>query len=410
MNDPPLAAAAVDQVWDMLAQHVRPAERITVAPHDSLGRVLACDARAAFEFPPFDRAMMDGYAVRCDDFAGGETLLTNVGLARAGFEAPADISAGQCLQINTGAPMPPGADAVVMVEKTETADDGRIRLSDAPRRGQHFEKRGGIVAKDDLLVRASTRIGAGAVAAVIAGGLDHLSVFKTPRVGVLSTGDEIIAGGAGRAGAQIYDSNSVMLAELVRSSHGEPIQLGRCGDDRDGLRAVIEKGLACDVLCVTGGMSKGSHDLVPGLAEELGVKWLVRSLHMKPGKPMHIGRAPGGCWMLGLPGNPVSCAVCFLLFARAILDGLQGLAVRKPAHLRATLAADMPANGSRPLYQPGEWHVAQDGTVVVSPMNWRGSGDPFGMATANALVCRPADAPAAPAGDSVRIIPLDVPR
>ncbi len=410
MESPPLTAADVDQVWGVLAEHVRPARPISVAVQESLGHVLACDARAVFDFPPFDRAVMDGYAVRCDDLAGDETVLENVGLARAGHDIPADISNGQCLQINTGAPMPPSADAVVMVEKSEPAADGRVRLNDAPRPGQHCEKRGGILVRDDLLVRGGIRVGTGTLAALIAGGVQGLSVFPPPRVGVLSTGDEIIAGGDGRAGPQIYDSNSVMLSGLVESSHARPVRLGRCPDDRDALRALIQEGLACDVLCITGGMSMGSHDLVPALAEELGVEWLVTSLNMKPGKPMHVGRAPGGCWLIGLPGNPVSCAVCFLLFGRTILDGLQGLPVQRPAHLRATLAADMPTNGKRPLFQPGEWHVAQDGTPVVNPTPWRGSGDPFGLATANALIYRPAEAPRAPAGDSVRIIPLDVPR
>jgi molybdopterin molybdotransferase len=406
----PLTAADVDQVWAILAEHVRPAKPISVTVQESLGRVLASDARAAFDFPPFDRAVMDGYAVRCIDVSGDETILENVGLARAGHDIPTDIANGQCLRINTGAAMPASGNAVVMVEKSEPVADGHVRLKDTPRPGQHCEKRGGILAKGDLIVRGGIRIGAGTLAAMIAGGAEELSVFPPPRVGVLSTGDEIIAGGDSRAAGQIYDSNSVMLSGLVEAAHARPVRLGRCPDDRDALRALIQEGLACDVLCITGGMSKGSHDLVPELAEELGVEWLVTSLNMKPGKPMHIGRAPSGCWLVGLPGNPVSCAVCFLLFGRTILDGLQGLGAQPPAHMRATLAADMPINGKRPLFQPGEWHVARDGTPVVNPTPWRGSGDPFGLATANALVYRPAQAPGSPAGDTVRIIPLDVPR
>lgn len=185
---------------------------------------------------------------------------------------------------------------------------------------------------------------------------------------------------------------------------------GRCADEPASLRASLELGLSYDVMIVAGGMSKGTHDLVPSLLEELGVRWLVSSLNLKPGKPTRIGRAETGCWVLGLPGNPVSCAVCFLLFGRCLLQGLQGLGVRPPTHLPGVLADELGAVGERPMYQPGEWAVSPREEIVVTPGRWRGSGDPFGLVGANALIYRAAQSPPAQRGERVRFIPLEAPR
>jgi molybdopterin molybdotransferase len=261
-----------------------------------------------------------------------------------------------------------------------------------------------------LLVRAGTRIGPGAVAALVAGGIDRVTIFKRPAVALLSTGDEVVRAGRELKPGQIYDSNSVVLRELIGAAGGEAIGLGRCPDEPDRLKQAVAQGLEHDVLCIVGGMSKGTHDLVPAVLEELGVRWVVSGLNLKPGKPTRIGRAESGCWVVGLPGNPVSCAVCFLLFAHVILEGLQGLPVRRPPHLRGRTDADLPPNGARPMYQPAEWLVGADGGVQVSPLLWRGSGDPFGLALANALIHRPANAPAAPRGQTVDFVPFDRPR
>lgn len=405
-----LQAAPAEDVWDALARHVRPGPADETPLTDALGRVLAADLRTEFDFPPFDRAVMDGYAVRIEDFARQPTELTDLGLVRAGAAERLAVTPGTCARINTGAPLPEGAEAVVMVEKSETLSNGRIRLDDTPRPEQHLERRASMMKRGDLLVRAGTRLGGGALAAAVAGGVRKAAVFRTPRVALLSTGDEVVSPDDTLDGAQIFDSNSVALADFIRRAGGEPTRLGRCPDEQRELRGMLRGGLEYDVLCVTGGMSKGTHDLVPDALEKLGVEWLVESLHMKPGKPMRIGQAPGGCWVLGLPGNPVSCSVCFLLFGRALLDGLSGLPVRRPAVLHGRLDADMPANGPRPLYQPAEWHAMANGVVGVSPLIWRGSGDPFGMAIANALIQRPANAPSAAHGEAVPFIVLDTPR
>lgn len=405
-----LEAATPEQIWEALRAHVRPGRPRTLPVEEAIGCVLVNSARALHEFPPFDRAVMDGFAVRVSDFEGGKARLREVGLIRAGAVPSGPLEADTCVRINTGGQVPAGADAVVMVEQAREVGNGSVELEDDLAAGQYVERRGSIRKADELLVRAGARIGAGALAALVAGGIEEVEVFSRPRVAQLSTGDELVARGEELSEGQIHDSNSVALEELIRQAGGETVMFGRCPDDPSALRASLELGLSNDLLCVTGGMSQGTHDLVPRLLEELGVQWLVNGARLKPGKPLRIGQTETGCWVLGLPGNPVSCVVCFLLFGRVLLGGLQGLPVGPPPHAAGLLDADLPANGERPKYQPAEWWVGSEGENHVSPMVWRCSGDPFGMAVANALVYRAADAPAAPRGGAVRFIPLDLPR
>jgi molybdopterin molybdotransferase len=405
-----LESVTPDRIWEALRTHVQPGRRRTVEVEETIGCVLARDARSTLDFPPFDRAVMDGYAVRSSDFREGRARLRNVGLVRAGVAHPAPLEPGTCIRINTGAPLPAGADAVVMVEQARETGDRLVELEDEPDAGQHVDRRGSMRRADELLVRAGTRVNAGTLAALVAGGNSRVEVFSRPRVAQLTTGTELVERGEALRGGQIHDSNAAAVDELIRQAGGETVMYGRCPDDPAALRASLELGLSNELLCVTGGLSKGTHDLVPGLLEELGVHWLVVGARLNPGKPLRIGQSDGGCWVVGLPGNPVGCAVCFLLFARVVLEGLQGLPVARPPHVAGALEADLPANGPRAAYQPAEWSAGSGGAVHVSPLAWRGAGDPFGMAVANALVYRPADAPAAPRGETTLFIPLDLPR
>ncbi len=410
MHSRPLSNARAEQVWSLLADQVRAGPVVQRLTRQAVGQVLAADVRTAFDFPPHDRAVMDGYAVRAADFANGAAVLHCAGLVRAGEVQGPDVIPGGCVRINTGGALPTGADAVVMVERSTELDGGRVELRDAPRHEQHVERRGAILRRGELIIRAGSRIAPGAVAAIVAAGVTRVSVLARPRVAVITTGDELAPADALelRRG-QIHDSNGIAISAMATACGADVEVLGATPDDADALRAQLATGLESDVLCVSGGMSKGTHDLVVPVLESLGVRWLVESLFLKPGKPTRIGRAPSGAWVVGLPGNPVSCAVCFVLFGRVILAGLQGLPVRPPLHLSAELDADLPETGARPMYHPAEWHAVGGGKSCLTPLPWRGSGDPFGLAAANALIRRDAAAPAAVRGETVPFVPLDLP-
>ncbi len=406
MQMQPIAAADPEAVWSALTEHVRPLRARESALAQSFGLVLAGDARADGDYPPFDRAVMDGFGVRLIDVQSAPCTLAIHALVRAGADAPGPLPASSCVQINTGSVIPPGVEAIVPVERARGGADGSVELLESPKPGQHIERAGAHVRRGDLLVRAGVTIDAGALASLAAGGVRELRVYTRPQVALLATGDEVVDASGEIGPGQIADSNSVALEQVLRESGGEPVLFGRCCDEEAALRASLELGLSHDMLCVVGGMSKGTHDLVPRLLEELGVRWIVTSLNLKPGKPMRIGRTLSGGWVLGLPGNPVSCLVCFYLFGRPLLDGLRGAGVRSPVHLRGTLANDLPPNGDRPMFHPAEWSAAPDGSSLLSPIAWRGSGDPFGMTAANALIRRAAGAPGATRGERVQFVPI----
>lgn len=403
-----LMSPRAESVWTALAQLVKPG-RIRELPLDqAMGAVLAADAAARHEYPPFDRAVLDGYAVRSADFVDGRAVLRVASLATAGGVS-GTLAPGECVRINTGAIVPPAADAIVAVEEASPVADDRVELRGPLRADQHIERRGHIRRVGATLLPTGARIHSSAMAALAAGGVSTVRVYARPTVALLSTGSELVECGARLLPGQIHDTNSVALAELVRRAGGEVLYEGRCSDDKGALRAALELGLAHDVLIVTGGMSKGTHDLVPHVLEELGARWVINGLDLKPGKPTRIGVSKADGWVLGLPGNPVSCAVCFALFGQPLLSGLQGLVVRPPAVLSARLEEHMPANGARPMYQPAIWRANGHADLHVRPIEWRGSGDPFGMAQANALIYRPSHAPAAREDDAVNFVMLDLP-
>lgn len=403
----PLTNATAESVWDELPRHIRGGSTERVASGEARGRVLAEDVALAFDFPPFDRAAMDGYAVRVEDCHGPESTLPSMGLVRAGEPMPRALQPGHCARINTGAPIPDGADAVIIVEDSSELPAGHVCLRSAPKAGQNVERQGAVARRGERLLSRGLRLDAGAVAALAAAGVDSIDVFRRPVVGLLATGDELVDLGSPRGAAELFDSNSAGLSAML----GHCRSLGRASDDIAALTARLDRGIAeCHVLCITGGMSRGTHDLVPQALASLGVRWVVCGLNMKPGKPARLGLAPNGAWVLGLPGNPVSCLVCFALFGRMIVDGLEGLPPVPPPRLRCRLSTGMPSNGARPMFQPACWSVDGEGVACVRPLRWRGSGDPFGLATANALIQRPAGATPAAPGDDVLVVLMDVPR
>jgi len=399
-----------EQIWEALRAQVRPGRRRALAVEEAVGHVLAADARAAQDFPALDRAAAGGYAVRVADFAAGKARLRCVEGECDGGGRGAPLEPGTCVRIEAGDSLPPGADAVVPSEGVQSVGVGLLEFGAAPDPGQHIERQASLISKDGLLLRAGTRIQAGALATFAAAATRQVEVFARPRVAQLSADREPVPPGETPLPGTIPDANSVAVEELIRHSGGETVMFGRCPEERVALRASLELGLANELLCIIGAESSRGHDMLEPLLGELGVRWLVRGARLQPGRTLRIGRAGTGCWVLGLPGDPVGCAVCFLLFGRPLLGGLQGLPPARPPHLAGRLDTDLPANDGLPLYQPGEWSAGPDGQPRVAPLAWCGAGDPRGLATANALLYRAESAGAALRDEQVPFIPLDLPR
>ncbi len=328
--------------WAALAPAPLPAEE--VALEDAHGRVLAAPVAAALDLPPFDRAVVDGYALRAQDTFGGGTVtlrLAGPPLAAGADPAGRAVGPGEALEVATGAALPAGADAVVMIEHTarvprpdgvDTPGDEAVRLGEPLVPGQGLQRRGSDVARGEPLFPAGRRLGARETCVLAGQGLGRVAVVRRPRVAVLSTGDELVAPGAGPLGpGAIYDSNARLVCDLVRELGGEPVPLGIVPDDADALRAALERARACDAVVLSGGTSKGEGDLTWRLVAGGGAPGIVvHGVAVRPGKPVVLaawGRTPVAI----LPGFPTSAAVTFDLFVRPVLERLAGLPVPAPA-------------------------------------------------------------------------------
>jgi molybdopterin molybdotransferase len=376
---------------------------------EAVHRILATPICADRDLPPFHRSTRDGYAVQAAALIPG-AWLPIAGILRAGEPAPAQpLSPGSALEIMTGAPVPAGADAVVMLEHVEVADN-RIRLSEGRilRPGSHIVPSGSEARRGDPLVTAGTRLAASHIAALAAVGADHVAVFTKPRVGILATGDELVEIPATPEPHQIRNSNSASLTAQVALAGGEPIRLGIARDNLDDLRALLDIAQqSCDLLLLSGGVSAGKYDLVEQALAERGATFHFTGVRIQPGKPTVFGELPArisGSTPLpffGLPGNPVSTMVTFLLFAAPVLRALAGETNPAPRFAQAQLtAAEPPADITRflPAHLDANWDRA-----TVRRIPWQGSGDLAATAQSNCFVVLPPDT-AVEVGSTVQVL------
>jgi molybdopterin molybdotransferase len=359
----------------------------------ALGLVLAEDVASDLDMPPFTKAMMDGYALRSADLPGGVGPLTVVEEITAGMTPTRALGKGEAARIMTGAPVPDGADAVVMVEHTRMAGGGKVDINEpalAPGinilpRGQEM-RRGEAVLKAGALLRPQEF---GLLATV---GRAEVLAHPAPRVAILATGDELVDASEQPRPGQIRNGNGPMLLGQVCRAGGIPVSLGIAADRMETLRQRIALGLREDVLVLAGGVSAGKLDLVPQALAELGVRALFHKVAMKPGKPVLFGIQPRDegsrpRLVFGLPGNPVSALVCFELFVRPALRALMGLSPG-PRLVQAVLCEDFTHRTDRPTYRPARLHNTASGWRV-QPVPWFGSPDLRGVTSANAFVVLP---------------------
>jgi molybdopterin molybdotransferase len=421
------------------AAEVSPGEVETVDLLVGLGRVLAEGILADRDFPPFARATRDGYAVRAADLAAVPARLEVVGEVKAGDWLDPDVPSvgpGQAMAIMTGAPLPAGADAVVMVEHTSPIRESAVKLVGKfvdklveIRRsvgvGENFVPRGAEARAGQLLLDRGRRLDHAGIAIAASVGKSRVEVFRKPRVAVLSTGDEVVEIDATPGPAQIRNSNSYSLAAQVQNAGGEAVRLAIAPDERKKLRALIEEGLGYDLLVLTGGVSMGKYDLVEQVLGELKAEFYFTGAEIQPGRPVVFGSCDAGAlaradrrvavgtrarvpashrkYFFGLPGNPVSTMVTFELFARPMIEALAGMTPQRLIFLRARLKSEIRTKTGLKRFLPavlsGEFENA-----AVELARWQGSGDIAALARANCYVVIPPDRERIEAGEWVSLL------
>ena len=373
-----------------------PPEQVSVA--DAVGRVLAEDVAARRTQPPFAVSAMDGYAVRADDVAKVPASLRIVAEIPAGAGYGGTIGAGEAARIFTGAPLPAGADAIVIQEDTER-DGDRVTVKGGAPKGRYVRRAG----LDFVLLKAGRRLTPRDIGLAAAMNRPWLFVHRRPRVGILSTGDEIVMPGDPIGPHQIVSSNALALAAFVTACGGVPVLVGNAPDDPDALRHIAAAAQGTDLFVTTGGVSVGEHDLVRDVLSEEGLAIDFWQIAMRPGKPLMVGRYRG-VPMVGLPGNPVSTLVCSLLFLKPALERLSGLPDNSDPPMTARLGVALKQNDRRQDYLRARLQRAPDGPLEVVPFEVQDSSMMRPLAASDCLVMRPPQAPALPAGSEVPII------
>ncbi|MCI0491666.1 MAG: molybdopterin molybdotransferase MoeA [Planctomycetes bacterium] len=397
----------VEQALELIAQHSKPLAPVRVPLGEAFGLVLAEDVRSDIDSPPYDKAMMDGYAVVSSDRNPVRQVLEEVAAGAVPHHA---VVPGTATSIMTGAPLPEGADAVVPIERTELIDVGSVRLHQVdPNPGQHVLPLGASLRAGETVLREGALLRPLDIAILAEFGHAVVAVRPQPRVAVLPTGNELVPVGEKPAAGQIRNSNGPLLLAALRQVGAEAIDLGIARDDRDDLRRRIGQGLAANMVLLSGGVSAGKFDLVPEVLAELGVEQVLHKVALRPGKPFWFGvrRQPDhNVLVFGLPGNPVSSFVCFELFVRPAMAALAGRGFVHPRSVTARLSHAYDHPGGRAACLPAR--VADSGLadaaehclpssragygLTVEILPWKGSADLAALARANSLARLPTEA------------------
>lgn len=379
--------------------------RETVALRHCDGRVLAADIKAKRDQPPFPASAMDGYAVRFADVGTAPVVLEVIGVAPAGHGFKGKVGAGQAVRIFTGAPLPKGADTVVIQENAEAAGSHVKVVVPAQRLAQHVRRQGLDFARGQSLLRPGTVLGAREIGLAASMNWPALPVTRRPKVAIFTTGDELVAPGRTPRADQIVSSNSFSLGAFVRHYGGETVDLGIIPDRLVAISRAIGKASGADILLTTGGASVGDHDLVQAALKEAGIALDFWKIALRPGKPLMFAR-DGKRRILGLPGNPVSALVCARIFLKPLIFALLGRTAGDDI-VRARLGQALPANDQRQDYLRAQVSRDADGGYRASPFQVQDSSMQRALTEAQGLIIRPPFAPEAREGDLVDLILLD---
>ncbi len=398
---------ALMPVADALARilhGVKPLPPETISLKQAHGRVLAKPVKATRDQPPFAASAMDGYAVRQSDVAQIPASLKIKGTSAAGHAYKGKLKPGQAIRILTGAPLPKGADTIVIQENT-TRNGSDLAITVATPEGKNIRKRGLDFAKGVELLARSTRLNARDIGLAAAGNTAKVQVSRRPHVVVLTTGDELVLPGQSPRADQIVSSNSHAIESMARAWGAEVTNLGIVRDTLKATEAAIRKGLGADLLITTGGASVGDHDFVQQALRNCGVKIDFWKIALRPGKPLMFG-TKGKTRIIGLPGNPVSALVCSRIFIKPLMEMLQGIE-QKQQIFTGRLGAALPENDNRKDYIRAKMEIASNGTRTVAPYPTQDSSMQRTLREAQCLIMREPFAPAAQMGDEVEILILD---
>lgn len=372
------------------AHPVRETEVISLAQANE--RVLAEDLTARLSQPPFDASAMDGYAVRAEDTTEGAELVI-IGVSAAGAAWSGVLGAGQAVRILTGAPVPAGADAIVIQEDTERLGENRIRVTEHAVSGQHIRRKGQDFTEGETVLKAGTVMDFARLTLAAAMDYAMLSVRRRPLVAILATGDELVHPGDTRGPDQIVASSLYGTAAFANAAGADLLDLGIAGDTQASITMAVRKAIdaKADVLVTLGGASVGDHDLVQPVLTELGMTLDFWRIAMRPGKPLMVGRL-GAMQVLGLPGNPVSTLVCALLFLEPLIRQRAALPPLRRA-ATALAATDLPANGPRQDYMRALLETDSEGRRIAVPAPMQDSSQTKMLARSDCLIIRPPNAP-----------------
>jgi molybdopterin molybdotransferase len=413
----------IEEALELVERHIAPIAPRKVPLGEAAGLVLAEDVVSEFNSPPYNKAVMDGYAVRSGDRQPERRLLEEIG---AGTVPRHPVTPGTATRIMTGAPLPEGADAVVPIEKSEMVDATSVRLHQLdPAPGQHVMPLGASMRAGDVVLRAGADMRPIEIAIMAEIGRVMATVRPRPRVAILPTGNELVAIGERLGHGQIRNSNGPMLVAAATSAGAEAIELGIARDDRDELSRWIEQGLAADVLLLSGGVSAGKFDLVPAVLADLGIECVFHKVSLRPGKPLWFGVKEDGerrVLVFGLPGNPVSSFVCFELFVRPAIAALAGRGFTQHRTMTAQLGHKFDHPGGRAAYLPARLTVEPTIELIqrevddadfraaiargpfIEILPWQGSADLATLANADALAYLPAEKCRLAAGSPIKVM------